>query len=436
MHTSDKWEADVLVVGAGPAGLVAAKTTASAGLSTIVVEREPEVGYEVHTSGGMDMKTMHDFGIPRELYHPISRLRIISPGEEIVRDGGAPIGCVIDVRGMYQHLGHKAREQGALILTNTQADEPLMKNGSVVGCRVTRALDAESEIQSRIVIDCSGYGASISKKAGLHDGSARFGLGYEYELRAPHCNQQEWVLLVGNRYAPSGCAWVFPWGETRVRVGVGTLVAGASPKAYLKTFLEDAHKFGIDLSDAKVVETHFGLIPAAGLPSRLVADGIMAAGDAAGQVSLIAGAGIKLAMLAGQLAGETASRALAKGRCDSAILSRYERKFRSMYGRNLHVGHMVNLRMAHYDDDEWDNKVRLLRTIPTGLLTKLLQSEFPLVNILSWLIRRPQLWSSAGRYALRGLAAGFRGGSKLALTGESLRKVIPTPAANEEQYLT
>jgi digeranylgeranylglycerophospholipid reductase len=411
VHSSNRREADVLVVGAGPAGLLAAKTTASAGLATIVVEREPEVGYEVHTSGGMDMKTMHDFGIPRELYHPLNRLRIISPGEEIVRDGDAPIVCVIDVRGMYQHLGHKAREQGALILTNTQASEPLMKNGSVVGCRVTHAQDEESEIRARIVIDCSGYRASISKKAGLHDGFARFGLGCEYELEAPHCNQEELVLLVGNRYAPAGCAWVFPWGGTRVRVGVGILVSGVSPNAYLKTFLEDAHKFGIDISDAKVVESHFGLIPAEGLPSRLVADGIMAAGDAAGQVSLIAGAGIKLAMLAGRLAGETASRALAKGRCDSAILLRYERKFRSMYGRSLHVGHMVNLRMAHYDDREWDSKVRMLRTIPTDLLARLLQSEFPLVNILSWSIRRPQLWSKTGRYALKGLAAGFRGES-------------------------
>ena len=408
MHTSGRQDADVLIVGAGPAGLLAAETTASSGLSTIVIEREPDVAYSVRTSGGMDLNTMHRFNIPARLYHTVNRLRIISPTEEAVIQEHAPVACVIDVRGMYRYLGCRAREKGAVILTGVEATEPLVEDGSVVGCRITDALATESEIRSRIVIDCGGHRASMSKKAGLHGGFARFGLGFEYEFHAPQCNQEELVLLVGNRYAPGGCAWVFPCGETRVRVGVGTLKPGANPKEHLMLFLEDAQKFGFDFSDAEVAETHSGLIPAEGLPPRLVADGIIAAGDAAGQVSLVAGAGIKLAMFAGQLAGQTVSWALARGRCDRVALLPYERKFRSRYGRSISIGHTLNLRMVQYNDHEWDSKVRLLRTIPTDLLLEFLQSEFPLAGTLSWLMLRPRLWTRAGRYALRGLTSGLR----------------------------
>lgn len=401
----DNRQVDVLIIGGGPAGLLVAETTASAGHSTILVEREPEIGNPVRTSGATALETMRYFGIPEMYYHAIPRWRICSANEEAVFNYEEPVGCVIDVRGMYQYLAERAADKGATILTDTRADRPLLDGSFVVGCQVTSKSAIPFEVRSKIAVDASGYRATISKQAGLHQGFDRFGVGSEYDLIAPKCRQDETLLIVGNRYAPSGYAWVFPWGQGRVRVGVGILHADArsDPKKHLTTFLEDAKSFDVDLTGAEVKEYHYGLVPANGVATSLVGDGIIAVGDAAGQASLVVGEGIRLSMVAGQLAGQTAVQSLSRHRFDKDALLPYEHSFRSSFGRNLALGHIVNKRLALYDDDTWDDRVRILKTIPSELLLKLLMSEFPFSEIVPWILAKPYMWPRALRWGLKGL---------------------------------
>ena len=69
---------DVLVVGGGPAGLLAAETTASAGLSILVLGPDQEIGDPARTSGGASVDTMRRFHIPERFYHVLKRLRFCS----------------------------------------------------------------------------------------------------------------------------------------------------------------------------------------------------------------------------------------------------------------------------------------------------------------------------------------------------------------------
>jgi digeranylgeranylglycerophospholipid reductase len=390
-------DTDVLVVGGGPAGLTAATSAARAGRSVILVERQGEIGEPVHTSGATAPETMRRFEIPEALYHPLARIRFRSPRNEAVFEYPEPILCVIDVRGVYRHLAGRATAAGAEVVTGHRADEPLMEDGRVLGCAVTRPEGGRTDLAARIVVDASGYRAAISKQAGLHPGFSRFGVGAEYDLIAPNCRQDELVLVVGSRYAPAGYAWFFPWGDGRVRVGTGIHHTDVrdDPKALLAVLVEDAASLGVDLSDRQLVEYHYGLVPADGMPDRLVGDGIMAAGDAACQATLVVGEGIRLSMVAGELAGAAAADALA---ARDALLP-YEREFRSRYGRSLSLGHLVNRRLATYDDDEWDEKARLLGSIPASLIPQLLQSEFGARSLL----RHPRLWPRALRYGARHL---------------------------------
>src|SRR5207253_613563 len=99
----------------------------------------------------------------------------------------------------------------------------------------------------------------------------------------------------------------------RVRLGVGLHHADVrdNPKQRLTHLFAEQSLYGLGLRDARIVEYHFGMIPAEQIASRLVGDGIVAVGDAAGQASLVVGEGIRISLVAGEMAGEAIVRALA-----------------------------------------------------------------------------------------------------------------------------
>jgi len=111
-ETDDVRTVDVLVVGGGPAGLSAAEAAASGGASVAVLERQKEIGYPVHTSGGSWVADMQALGIPSDLYHPIKHVTFLSPNRKARFEYPDPVCCVLDVRGVYQYLASRAVRAG------------------------------------------------------------------------------------------------------------------------------------------------------------------------------------------------------------------------------------------------------------------------------------------------------------------------------------
>jgi len=161
------------------------------------------------------------------------------------------------------------------------------------------------EIGAKIVIDATGYKASIVKSSKVTNGSHRFGVGAEYDLFAPEYDGSEVVLIVGGQIAPNGYAWFCPWGNKRVRAGVGVIHPDSTlnPEAFLDRLLAQAADWGVNLKGAQPIEYHYGLIPSEGMVEPFVGDGILAAGDSAGQPSQLLGEGIRWALFAGRRDG-------------------------------------------------------------------------------------------------------------------------------------
>src|SRR5271169_3662968 len=94
----------VIIAGGGPAGLSAAETLARAGSSVTVLEQNHEIGSPIRTSGGSFIDEMEALGIPARLYHPLSRVRFMSPNNAASFDYPVPRFCILDVRGTFQYL--------------------------------------------------------------------------------------------------------------------------------------------------------------------------------------------------------------------------------------------------------------------------------------------------------------------------------------------
>jgi digeranylgeranylglycerophospholipid reductase len=364
------------------------------------VEREQEIGRPVHTSGGMAVKALKEYDVPRDLYHVVHTLRIVGPTESATFKIDDDVGCIIDVTGVYQYLAARAQAAGAEIRTGTTA-RVLKTDQRILGARL-HGTDGVTEQRARMVMDTTGYRAALSKQSGLHPGFRRFGVGAEYEVLAPDYDQDEMVIVVGSRFAPKGYAWAFPWGANRVRVGVGLIHSDTrdDPSDYLDRLMKESDDIGINLLGAQIVEEHRGLIPSETLPSTFVGDRILAVGDAAAQPTLVAGEGIRLSLAAGTRAGRVAVEALAAGEPTRDALLPYEQWFRKTYGFSLKMSYRVNRRMASWDDPEWDEKVRLCRTVSGNDMAELLQANYGTWAGARWLARHPRYWGLAARYGL------------------------------------
>jgi len=371
-------EWDIVIAGGGPAGLEAAAAAAQAGCSVLVLEQSSQIGMPTRTSGGSFISEMQALGIPENLYHPVRSCRFIAPEQSAVFKYPVPQLCVMDVRGVFQFLAQRAANAGAHIALATTALSPILENGVVRGVRAKDRTSRERMIRSRLVIDATGYRALLLKQTTADPSFSRFGVGAEYDLFAPRYNQDEALLIVGNQIAPAGYAWMLPWGNARVRVGVGVIHpdSDANPDRYLEALIQNASRWDVELEGAQPIEHHSGLIPSSGLAQSFVSDGILAAGDAAGQASALVGEGIRWAMKAGQMAGGTAARAIRCGDVSASFLRQYEAQWRSAYGRDLAIAYEINKRIAAWGDTEWNRGAELLRLLTAEQFAHALASNF------------------------------------------------------------
>lgn len=398
-------KADVVIVGGGPGGLSAAEAVAQGGLDVIVIEQNSEIGSPIRTSGGSFINELQSLGIPESLYHPIKRGRFLSPKNSVTFKYDKPSLCIMDVRRVFQFLAERAVRAGAKIKIKTTAIEPILENNYVVGVKMKDFWGKELEIQCRIVIDATGYRACMAKKAGCHIGFNRFGVGAEYDLCAPFYDQDEAILIVGSRVAPAGYAWVFPWGGSRVRVGVGIINpdSRSNPDEYLERLIRQSSAFGFNLNGAEPIEYHFGLIPSDGLCRGFVGNGIIAVGDAAGQSSALVGEGIRWAMVAGRMAGEVAVEAISVNNHSHEFLTRYEKRWWAKHGRNLRIAHEINKRIAGWSDEKWDKGVEMLKLLTPDQFSQALGSNFTAGWVIGLLSANPMLIKKGARGFIRGL---------------------------------
>src|SRR5260221_298006 len=138
-------ECDVLIAGGGPAGLAAAEAAARLGVHTILLERQNEIGYPVHTSGGSWISDMKALAIPENLYHPITKVVFVSPHREVPLSYHPAVACVMDVRGVYQHLAGRAVAAGATLRVRHTVEQTIAENGRVYLDRIARELPQLSD---------------------------------------------------------------------------------------------------------------------------------------------------------------------------------------------------------------------------------------------------------------------------------------------------
>lgn len=387
---------DVLIAGAGPAGLSAAIAAAKAGLRVAVFERSKEIGYPIHTSGGSWIAELQRLGVPQRFMHPIRTGKFLAPAATASFSYETPVSCILDVRGLYQYLAGQAAAAGADIFPSAGVEYAILQNDRPCGLKVRN----HGEFFAPLLIDATGVAGTLAQQMNLRGPITRYGLGAEYDCYWPEWPADTIALLFGS-LAPKGYGWVFPHGEARVRIGIGVLCpeASADPQKLLHTLLARDEIAGCPLVRRGALEFHLGTIPAAPPLKRTSVDGLMVVGDAGGLISTLLGEGIRFALDIGRMAGEVAAEAHRAGRFDAEFLARYDDRWRRHYGRLFDWGWQINQRLAQYDDNAWNEKITLLSQFPAAAIPALLQGDWSAQLLLALLWRHRRHFSqTAWRY--------------------------------------
>jgi digeranylgeranylglycerophospholipid reductase len=392
-------ECDVIIVGGGPAGLAAAEAAAKLNVRAVVLERQNEIGYPVHTSGGSWISDMKALAIPENLYHPITNVVFVSPHREVPLYYQPAVACVLDVRGVYQHLAGRAIAAGAVLHVRHTVEQTIMDGGRVLGVTAKNHVSERISVRAPVTIDASGFSRHIGVRTEMGKAFHRYGYGAEYDMYAPHYPQDELYLIMGSQYAPRGYAWAFPRGNGRVRLGVGVLHPDCDEDArvYLESIVHDLPQLSDKFKDASPVEYHTGLFPSEGPLERFSRDGLLLAGDAGGHGSTLVGEGIRFAIYSGQMAGTVAAGAVKAGDTSAAFLGRFDKLWWARFGRDMDISYMINKRIANYSDEQWDNVLDLVKRLTPAQVAQALRGDFSAGLIMGVLARNPGLVATGGK---------------------------------------
>lgn len=382
---------DVVIAGGGPAGLSAAYAAARGGARAVVLERESAFGIPTRTSGGSFIRQLRDLGIPDRLWVPIHEVRFLGPDTEAVLRYPEPVVCVLDVRALYQWLAERAAGAGAeLRLRSTVLGAQL--DGSGVEVRVRAGGQGATEaLRARYAVDATGTAAVLTGALGLHPPFERRGVGAELDLAAPAFPPDTCVLAMGNRIAPSGYAWAFPYRQDRVRLGVGVMRPDSTVDP--RSLLDRARALPpLDgwLAGAQPIEVHAGIIPAEPLRTRLVSGTVVCAGDSGSHASTLVGEGIRYAIGAGAAAGTAIAEGARAGGSTAPLLG-FERDWLRRHRRDFRIAYRINRLLADFDDDHWNRAVELLGRTPPWFVATALSSEFRPSAVLRLAARHPGL---------------------------------------------
>jgi geranylgeranyl reductase family protein len=349
-------EADVIVVGAGPAGSATAQALAQAGRDVLLLEKTAFPREKVCGDGltPRAVKSLVDMGVDTSEangFHRNRGLRIIG-GEHTLELPWPELatypsyGLVRTRLGFDELLARTAQKAGARLHEQTTVTGPLLEGGRVTGVTTKEG----GTFRAPLTIAADGVSARLALAMGIHKRDDRpMGVAVRRYFTSPRHDDdmlESWLEL----RAPSGdllpgYGWVFGMGDGTSNVGLGIL---NTTKAWKDT---NYRKLMADWTASMPAEWQFteehatGQVLGAALPMAFnrqphYRDGLLLVGDAAGAVNPFNGEGIAYALETGRLAAEVAAQALSRpaGPSRERALAAYPSAMKAGYGGYYTLG--------------------------------------------------------------------------------------------------
>ncbi len=359
-------DVDVLVIGAGPTGSLAAQHAARGGARTLLIEKRQEIGTPVRCGEGVARDWLSEAGLKAEkpfVAHEIEATRVVSPDGSsfVVRGAAAGKGGFVLERDLFdRHLARQAAAAGVEILIKTSAVDLIREGERIVGARCEHM--AESfDVHAKVVIGADGFESQVGRWAGITAPLRTRDVVscLQYTMAGIEGDARTSEIHVGS-VAPGGYAWVFWKDEDVANVGLGIPLSRLRDPADVKRHLDRFVARIPGFAKGSVLEEVAGGITASLPVERSVTDGLLLAGDAARLIDPLTGAGIRNGLLSGRYAGEVAADALRRGDVSATSLGPYETRWRGRMEEELARHYLVKEALQKVGDETINAIVRAI----------------------------------------------------------------------------
>lgn len=338
---------DVVVVGGGPAGAIAAKYAAQNSAKTLLIEEHASIGSPVQCTGLISTAALKECELGEGSF-VLNKMRgafVYAPdGEELCVQGKDVKAYVIDRKIFDRALVERSLDAGVDMLLKTRFIG--MEKGKIT----VISSGGKKEIHADVVIGADGIQGSVARAAGLSR-CEKFLSGIQFEALYAAKDPEFVEIFTGNEIAPGFFAWAVPFNGL-ARIGLAKN-PGLPAKHYLEKLLN--HSVVASRHGGSRTEFVLGGIPL-GPPKKTATDSVMLVGDAAGQVKPTSGGGIYMGAVCARIAGEVAARASRKETC----LDEYEKLWRSAVERELAIGMRIHKSFGKLSDENLNEFISFL----------------------------------------------------------------------------
>ncbi|MEM3366262.1 MAG: NAD(P)/FAD-dependent oxidoreductase [Candidatus Methanomethyliaceae archaeon] len=365
---------EILVVGGGPSGLMAATEAALAGAEVTVVEEDKEIGRPDHCAGLVSKEGLKRIlGVYEGvLLSRIRRVRLFSP------------------RGRVYEI--TTADEKAVVIDREKFDRELMRRADRAGVEVLTGTLYSPSMRFNVLINAEGTKGRVARSIGMDLPRSIPAAQVDVEVRN---FEDDVVEIYTGSWAPGFFAWTVPR-KDHLRVG---LAAGRGiPKELLKRFMEKNESFA-KKSLTRVLRELFGKVVIGGPLKTTVRENVVSVGDAGGFSKPTTGGGVILGCLTAKLAGSAAAGAIR-----GASLSDFEKKWKALYWKDFERMRFAAKIFRNMKEEELERI--MAEAYNEGLLDKLMGYDMDLQGRVIARIARSRLVRYAVLPFLRSLFEG------------------------------
>lgn len=356
---------DVVIVGAGTAGLMLARELGKLKYKTLVLERKTNLlEFSFNTLGSFI--NLEDFGLTKNVVaQEIDTCTFHSKNITRKVKGNA---YILDKKLLHEEILHSIDNE----FVEFYLDIHIKSFSKDSNGNYTSVIDKnKNEYSGKIFVDASGTNAVISKEIGLRDKKVQLATGVEYNVKYLG-KPNEVHLMVGKIYQ-GGYGWIFPLKNQRAIIGFGSFDNHVIKelKNRLNLILEIPKIAKLVQKDNDRVEG--GSIPLTPVLEKFIDKNLICVGDSVSQVNPIVGEGYKFIFEAAVMAVKAIDKSLQSNNLES--LSTYEEEWKARFLQNYKRSKKAQDKLFRYSKKDY--------LMDFGLLLMVLRSDKRMITSVS-----------------------------------------------------